>query len=375
MFRFFRWKHFDCVADARTLVAALTGCAALAVEQRGNSRRWLEKGEEIYRQALEKNCSDNSFVQNALIELYARCGSMVKARSVFERMRRPDAVSWTILLQGYVDNSESALALRLFDGMSSTIPNARTFVAAPTACTSLAASAVGSCNWLRRGKSIHSRAVTSSCCDNIFVQNTLVDMYAKLGEMQQARDVFDKMSSRSVVSWTALMQGYVDNGKSEVALKLFEGMAEEAEAPPAARTFVTAITACTALAAEQKRLNHWLEKGKRIHLQAVRNRCWDVYVETAVVNLLAKCGSMAEAQEVFDKMVKRNVVSWTCLVQGYVDNGKNKRAPEVVCEMDLNGVTMNSATFVAALTACGSLMAAGERKAEQEQWISLQHAP
>ncbi|XP_024545588.1 pentatricopeptide repeat-containing protein At1g31430-like [Selaginella moellendorffii] len=255
--------------------------------------------------------------------------------------------------------------------MSSTIPNARTFVAPLTACTSLAARAVGSCNWLKRGKSIHSRVRRHGPAAFCQAWHTYPPACSGRKCCRSSCLSLDKMSSCSVVFWTALMQGYVDNGKSEVALKLFEGMAEEAEAPPAARTFVTAITACTALAAEQKCLNHWLEKGKRIHLQAVRNRCWDVYVETVVVNLLAKCGSMAEAQEVFDKMVKRNVVSWTCLIQGYVDNGKNKRALEVVCEMDLNGVTMNSATFVAALTACGSLMAAGERKAEQEQWISL----
>ncbi|EFJ38236.1 hypothetical protein SELMODRAFT_73641 [Selaginella moellendorffii] len=242
--------------------------------------------------------------------MYGKCGSMADARKIFDRMQRPDVVSLTSLVLGYAENGEAQEALRLFQLMKGGCePNARTFVAGLKACSSLAAREEA-----KKTMAIHSRAARAKHDSDNFIANTLVDAYAKCGSLPDSQRVFDRISRRDVVSWTALILGHAESDHPQVALELFSGLED---------CYVNSLT------------------------------FWDLFVANSLVDMYAKCGSMVDSRRVFDGMRRHDVVSWNSLISGYADNDQGEAALELFVPMELEGCAHDSRTFLASLKACG----------------------
>ncbi|XP_024519076.1 pentatricopeptide repeat-containing protein At2g13600-like [Selaginella moellendorffii] len=349
--------------QAAALVSALKVCGSI---------RDLRKGKAIHAQVAESK-QLGIHVVNALVDMYAKCGSMEDSRRVFDSILHPNVMSWNVLMLGYVSNGESDVALDLFERMqarrSGCKPNSRSFMAASKACSSLAAKEdavlvdgklVKEAS-LGTGRGIHSQAkqMGPSCSEDVFLSSSLIDMYSKCGSMLDARSVFDGMPRRDVVSWNALILGYVENGESEVALEFFGKM----DCSPNSRTFVAAAKACANLAVKEEATQEdgkmvktrSLEKGLAVHAGAMESHCCgDIFVGSSLVDMYSKCGSMADARMVFESMPRRDVVLWTSLMQGFVDNGESELALVFFEDMKLSGCCPNSRTYVAALAACAS---------------------
>ncbi|XP_024524808.1 pentatricopeptide repeat-containing protein At2g13600-like [Selaginella moellendorffii] len=365
----------DCSPNSRTFVAAAKACANLAVKEEATQEdgkmvktRSLEKGLAVHAGAMASHCCGDIFVGSSLVDMYSKCGSMADARMVFESMPRRDVVLWTSLMQGFVDNGESELALVFFEDMklSGCCPNSRTYVAALAACASSAMreeavdvdGKLVKRKSLETGVAIQGEASNNRCCEDVFVGNTLIDMYAKCGKLEEARKVFDGMAGRDVVSWNAMIQGSVGSGDSKLALELFFGM----ENDPDERTFIAALMACVHLSASEQPVPREdgkllriqsLEKGMEIHSLATKLGCCEHrFVGSSLVDMYAKCGDMVKARAVFKRMPSRDVVVWTSLIQGYVDNGESELGLELLESMDC---APNSRTLVAGLTACGNV--------------------
>ncbi|XP_024533611.1 pentatricopeptide repeat-containing protein At5g16860-like [Selaginella moellendorffii] len=237
------------------------------------------------------------------------------------------------------------------------------FVAALKACTGT--------RDLQTGRKIHGDALVHGPGRSIYVENSLVSMYGKCGRMADARGVFEGMKLHSVVSWTSLIMGYVDNGENELALQQFSRMQQEEQCAPNERTFVAAMMACSTSAARElgKKVDgkllkaESLERGIKLHEQAEKSGyCEDVFVASTLIDMYAKCGSLADARKVFDKMVSPTVVSWTALILGYAENGEPEMALQLFQLMDSKGCLPNSRTFVALFVACGRLATKEEGK-------------
>eukprot|EP00250_Pteridium_aquilinum_P018784 c24206_g3_i1 orf=1-414(+) len=137
-------------------------------------------------------------------------------------------------------------------------------------------------------------------------------MYAKCGLLSEARDFFDTLPVRGVVSWNALIAAYVEIGLYLEALKLFDYMQKEG-VPPDAFTFSCALKACSSAGA--------IDKGRKLHEMISEGGFkTDSFVGNGLVGLYAKCGSLSEAQEVFDKLLNQDVVSWSALIAGYAEH-------------------------------------------------------
>ncbi|XP_024536948.1 pentatricopeptide repeat-containing protein At1g11290, chloroplastic-like [Selaginella moellendorffii] len=351
--------------DARAFVAALRASAGLAAGEDGQTiggkmvkRDSLEKGMAVHHQATEAGDDTHIFVATTLIDMYSKCGSLLDARKVFDKMATYDVVAWNSLLMGCVENRESELALALLSSMEdlSLAPDARTFVASLGACAILAeCEAASEVNGqllkvasLERGNALHSRAVDCGLDLDIFVANTLVDMYAKCGSMARARSVFDKLWHRDVVSWTALILGYAENGDAEVALELYSRMRRDG-CEPDSKTLVAALVACGNLVA--------LDAGRRIHDDARRLELHsNVLVGNALVDFYATCGSMEAAEEAFSSITRKDTISWNSLVTGYSKQGDAEKVLSLFQRMQEGGgerIKPNSITFLSVLSACG----------------------
>ncbi|XP_024526495.1 pentatricopeptide repeat-containing protein At1g03540-like [Selaginella moellendorffii] len=337
----------------------------------------LERGKMLHLDAIESGIHTHPHVAAALVSMYARCGSLAEAHRVFEEMPRRNVVSWNALIQGYAENGQENLAMKSFVVMQDReglCPNSQTFVAVLKACTNMATKGERAGDGvsvkeqtLEKGMALHSHATVSGFELNEFVANSLVEMYAKSGSMEDASRVFFRMKSRSVVSWTAMILGFAENGEEELALELFDLMLETQSCRPDALTFVAAIKSCARLAIkEEGRLIGKslvkvtsLEKGKIVHTRARNSGCQSsIVLESALVDMYSKCGSMVDARRVFDSVKCHNVVSWNSLIQGYVENGEEDLALESLFRMQAEkNCQPDARTFVAAFKACGGLAA------------------
>eukprot|EP01018_Ginkgo_biloba_P009883 Gb_00930 [translate_table: standard] len=334
-----------------------------------DKKKALFEGKLVHAHIIQSRFEPNIFLGNTLLIMYTKFGNLVDARRVLDEMPDRNVVSWTVLIGVYARHGFGEEALKLYYQMQRTgiQPNEFTFASVLPACASLAS--------LEHGKEVHDEIIRTGYQSNVFVGSALIDMYVKCGNIKDARNVFDKMPDRNVVSWNAIIGGYAQNGYFDEAMKLFEkmpersliswnaivagyahnGYVEEAlklfeEMPerdvvswsamisgyaqsghgvealklfhqmqrtdikPNEFTFAGVLQACANLAA--------LEHGKEVHREIVRYGFQsDVFVGSALVYMYGKCGSVENARQVFDKMPERNTVSWNAIIVGYAQNG------------------------------------------------------
>ncbi|KAH9535066.1 hypothetical protein CY35_17G034800 [Sphagnum magellanicum] len=315
--------------NAVTFMGVLNACASLMA---------LEEGRCVHEQMIQCGCHLDAFVGSSLVDMYAKCGSMEDAWSVFNKMPSRDAVTWTAMILGHVNCGQGRKALDLFHQMQEegVQPDAVTFVGVLNACASIMA--------LEEGRHAHEQIIQNGCESDAFVGSSLIAMYAKCGSMEDASRVFNKLPSRAVVCWTAMIFGHVKCGEGHKALELFQKMQQEGVQPDPV-TYVGVLNACANVVA--------LEEGRRAHERIIQSRCEsDVFVRSSLVDMYAKCGSMEDACRVFNTMPSHDVVSWNALLGGFAIHGQGKEALvhfELMCE---EGVHPDDITFVCLLSAC-----------------------
>ncbi|XP_024522170.1 putative pentatricopeptide repeat-containing protein At3g15130 [Selaginella moellendorffii] len=360
-----------CAPDAQSFVVALKACTKLAAKESScttTKMASLERGMALHCQAAKSGCELHLFVASTLVDMYSKCGCMEEAARVFERMPARNVVSWTALIHGYASNGDGLKSLELLERMIPLCrPNSQTIVAALKACSSLAAQeqtqplmadspvTMIKVAALARGFAIHSRLIQPAAVDDVLVANTLLDLYAKCGSMSDAQRVFDSIpsSSKTVVSWNALMLGYVHNGSAATALDAFARM-PDCGLEPDAHTFAILVNACGSCAA--------VELGRFIHREASRlgvleqlasaSSSSSIVVANSLVDFYAKCGSLDHAQALLDSCANRDVVTWSALLDGYARLGDMDLLLASLRQMLDEGLEPSSVTFLSLLTAC-----------------------
>ncbi|XP_057821304.2 pentatricopeptide repeat-containing protein At3g12770-like isoform X2 [Cryptomeria japonica] len=318
--------------DSTTFVSILPACAQIGA---------LEEGRAIHQSLIVSGLFSDIKVGNALVDMYAKCGNMHKARELFNKMPQRDVISWNAVIAGYAQNGYLEKALETFKQMqlAGVKTDSTTLSSILPACAKMEA--------LEPGMDIHRIIMEGGFLSDIVVASALVDMYAKCGNMDKGHTLFDKIPQRDVISWTAMIAGYVQNGFVEKALKTIKQM-QLAGVMPDSTTFATVLPALGQIGA--------LEQGMGVHQIIVESGFLsDVVVASALVDMYAKCGSIDQARELFDKMPQRDVVSWTAMIVGYAQNGFVEKALETFKQMQCAAVKPNSTTFASILPACAKM--------------------
>ncbi|KAJ1392224.1 Tetratricopeptide-like helical domain superfamily [Sesbania bispinosa] len=308
-------------------------------------------GLQVHCHVVKNGFDTDVFVANALLNFYCVFRDPHNAYKVFEQTPVRDCVSYNTMINGFVRAGHAGYSLRVFGEMRGFCirPDEYTLVALLSACSSLEDH--------RIGKQVHGLVYRELGClgDNVLLVNALVDMYAKCGclgmaervlsgvkseksvvaawtsvvsayarrgEVEVARRLFDQMGERDVVSWTAMISGYSHAGHFQEALDLFvqlEGLGMK----PDEVAVVAALSACARLGA--------LELGIRIHHKyASENLSCGQHVgfTCAVVDMYAKCGRIDTALDVFcETRLGPDEVTFVALLcacghSGLVDEGK-----------------------------------------------------
>ncbi|XP_058081466.1 pentatricopeptide repeat-containing protein At5g65570 [Magnolia sinica] len=279
---------------------------------------------------------------NKLIDCYLKCGCIEDARQVFDEMPQRHIVTWNSMISTYIRRQRSEEALRLYEKM---LPEG---IFADEFTFSSIFKAFYDLGLLREGQKAHGRLVVLGLeVENAFVGSALVDMYAKFGKLGEARAVLDRIVEKDVVLVTALIVGYTQNGEDYEALDVFRNMVNEG-IKANEFTFASILIACGNLAE--------LNKGKLIHGLNIKSGFESaVASQTSLLSMYSKCGLVDDSLKVFHRLVDPNLMSWTAVIVGLVQNGREESALLMLRQMIRNSINPNAFTLSTALRACSSL--------------------
>ncbi|TXG71090.1 hypothetical protein EZV62_006025 [Acer yangbiense] len=403
-------RHFSTVKQIHTLVSPIRNNTVLnedscfqILDQYPDIKTLKKLHAKII---IDPQLHSNPSIGIRLMRAYAARGETGFTRHVFDEITDKNVVFFNVMIRSYANNHLFRDALLVFKTMSSCgfEPDNYTYPCLLKTCSAL--------NSLWFGLQIHGAVVKVGLDSNLFIGNGLVSMYGKCGCLVEARRVLDEMPSRDVVSWNSMVAGYAQNGRFDDALEVCREM-ESLGLKPDTGTMASLLPAVTNTSFEnvsyvkemfskldKKNLVSWnvmiaayvnsampteavdlysqmdmqgiepdaisfsivlpacgdlsaLLLGRQIHRYVERKKLRpNLLLENALIDMYAKCGSLAEARAVFDGMQFRDVVSWTSMISAYGRSGKGCDAVALFSKMQNSGLCPDSIAFVSVLSAC-----------------------
>eukprot|EP00250_Pteridium_aquilinum_P002322 c12519_g1_i1 orf=444-3011(-) len=333
---FDRMQQENVKPDKITFVSLISVCESLGVEENVNYAHMLivDSGYELDME-----------VGAELLNAYVRCGAFEPASVLFNRMPKYNLISWNTMISIHAQQGHIKQVLDLVHRSQQNCiePDNVTFVSALTSCRSVAV--------LDKGRILHAHILKMGCeCDTI-VGNALVSMYGKCEALKDARLAFDKMSCRNVVTWNAIMDAHVQLGQGNEVTQIFRQMQAEGYKADEG-TYVSVLCGCACLAS--------LSEGRFVHAHFVESGLKAEAVQSALMIMYEKCGTLEDAEMIFNRMNQGSVVGWNTILSVYTLRGHCKQALLLFRQMQELGVTPNKVTLVSILNACASLNALEE---------------
>ena len=317
----------------------------------------IDRGKLIHEQVVRSGLEIDVVVGSTLIDMYVKCGKLDVAREIFDKMHDKDIVSWGAMITGYVQNNANYLALDLFERMQEDEdihPNKVVYLGVLRAC--------GCTQSIKHARIVHDCVIMSRFESDKVVGSALVDVYTKCGSMKEAFNVFKKLQDKDVVSWNAIITGYMQYGLGRTSLLLFTRMMNS-KVRPDRITFLGTLKACGMIGA--------LGQGKMLHDRIIRNGIeLDITIGSALVDMYVKCGSLGEAHILSERIPNKNIVLWGALIAGYAEQDQCHEALDCFEQMCSEGICPNVVTFICILKACGKIRAIDKGKQIHDEIMS-----
>ncbi|EPS66591.1 hypothetical protein M569_08182, partial [Genlisea aurea] len=264
----------------------------------------------------------------SLLDFYAKSGRIHDARKVFDGLPQKDLVCYTAIITGYAQLGRDGEALELLSALQNKgmALNYVTYTGILTALSGIAAHEYGRqvhCNALRSGQS------------HVVLENSLIDMYSKCGNLSYARRIFDTMTEKTVVSWNTMLAGYANHGNGKDLVELYGSMRVDGGGTiPNRETLLIALSGCSHGGMEEIGLQLFDEMKRRYEV--------DLGVEHygCVVDLLARGGQLERALGFVEEMgvsIEPNAAIWSSVLGGCAVHGNvvvGRVAAEKLMEME-----------------------------------------
>lgn len=278
-----------------------------------------------------------------MLSAYAHWGRLDEAQRLFDEAPEKSHVSWSSLISGYTRHGHGILPLALFWKMQceGQRPNQYTWGSVLRTCSSQ--------SLLQRGQQIHAHAIKTNFDLNDFVLTGLVDMYAKCKLICEAEYLFKTVpDNRSHVLWTAMVTGYMQNGNGFSAIRTFRDMLVQ-RIKCNQFAFASILSACGKFS-----FPHF---GAQVHSCVVQSGFnANVFVESALVDMYAKCRDLCSARRVLMNMEVEDVVSWNSMIVGCVRQGLKVEALCLFQEMHSRNMKVDDFTYPSILNSFASKM-------------------
>ncbi|KAG4912663.1 hypothetical protein JHK82_053253 [Glycine max] len=324
---------------------------------------------QVHGKIIRYGLTYDQLLVRKLIQLSPSYGKMKYATLVFDQLNAPDVFTWNVMIRAYTIGGSPKMAFLLFKAMlyQGFAPDKFTYPCVINACMAY--------NALDVGRVAHALAIKMGFWGDLYVQNTMMNLYFKCenvddgwnvfdkmcvrnvfawttviagfvacGKLDTARELFEQMPSKNVVSWTAIIDGYVKHKQPIEAFDLFERMQAD-NVRPNEYTLVSLVRACTEMGS--------LKLGRRVHDFALKNGFeLEPFLGTALIDMYSKCGNLDDARTVFDMMQMRTLATWNTMITSLGVHGYRDEALSIFEEMEKANEVPDAITFVGVLSAC-----------------------
>uniref|UniRef100_A0A0E0AF61 DYW domain-containing protein n=1 Tax=Oryza glumipatula TaxID=40148 RepID=A0A0E0AF61_9ORYZ len=343
------------VLTADRVAGLLTGCAT------------LRRTGELHAAAVRAGVDGDRAVGFRLQRAYAASGRLDLAVTLLRLTPDPTTVFYTSAIHAHSSRGLHLAALALLSEMlgRGLIPTSHTL-----------SSSLPACHGLALGRALHAYAFKLALAGDSYVATALLGMYArggdadaaralfdempdphvvpvtamltcyaKMGALDDARELFDGMPSKDFICWNAMIDGYTQHGRPNEALRLFRWMLRSGVDPDEV-AIILALSAVAQLGtAESGRwLHSYVKNSRRVQLNA--------RVGTALIDMYCKCGSLEDAVSVFNSIGDKDIVVWNAMINGYAMHGDSRKALEMFSQLRSQGLWPTDITFIGLLNAC-----------------------
>ncbi|KAG8654487.1 pentatricopeptide repeat-containing protein At2g13600 [Manihot esculenta] len=293
----------------------------------------ISVGKQLHALTIKAGMDSFVSVGNALIKMYSKCGDCQEANYAFEMMSVSNIISWTSMITAFSQVGDVEKAQACFDEMlgrnvitwnsmismylqhgfwerglkfylqmqkECIIPDDATFATLISGCADLA--------MLKLGTQIIAQAEKFGFGSDVSVANSVITMYSKCGQIENARKVFDSISMKDLVSWNSMMSGYAQNGQGRIVIEIFQNMLKMGYTPDSI-SYVSLLSGCSysGLVTEGKHYFESMTKDYGILPAHEHFAC--------MVDLLGRAGLLEQAKDLIDEMpFKPNADVWGALL-------------------------------------------------------------
>ncbi|CAI0540734.1 unnamed protein product [Linum tenue] len=286
------------------------------------------------------NGDDEVPLTNSVMGMLVKHCQTHEARAILEKMQEPSVISWTTVTSGYVETGHVKEAFSVFNQMR------RKTISLDYVAFFAIISACGQHGDLLVASTVHSLTIKTGCEGEDAIDNLLVSMYAKCCDLVSARRVFDSSCEKTVFVWTSMISAYQNAGRPADAIELFKRLLQTSVKPDEA-TLAIILSACADTGT--------LSLGEEIEEYITTNGLQlDRQVQTSLIHMFCKCGSIEKARTVFDSISeKKDLAAWSSMINGYAIHGMGNEALSLFHDMqNTEGIVPDSLTYTSILLAC-----------------------
>ncbi|KAL0918214.1 hypothetical protein M5K25_010208 [Dendrobium thyrsiflorum] len=277
-------------------------------------------------------------------ELLSACalsawGSLDYALAIFLNLEEPCTFEYNVMIRAKVNHDQSKSALQLYKEMieRSINPDNFTFPFVLKACALLSD--------IRGGIQLHGHAIKLGFDEDVFIHNSLINLYGKCRKIELSYKIFELMgSNRTIASWSALLSAYNRMNFCVDCLHLFAKISCE-KLKPDESSMVAALSSCSNLGL--------LSLGRSIHCSLLRNyQTLNIIIQTSLIDMYMKCGQPDKGMLIFDKLHEKNSWTYSAVISGLAMHNYCKKALQVFSDMLNQGLKPDEAIYVNVLSAC-----------------------
>ncbi|XP_073113449.1 pentatricopeptide repeat-containing protein At3g03580 [Elaeis guineensis] len=275
----------------------------------------------IHSLLITSGLARSPFFSGKLIAKYSELRNAAASRSVFlsTPYSKNNVFLWNSLIRSHTQNGMFSEALDYYNELQ------RMKLAADSFTFPSVLGACAGSGDLELGRRIHEHALEVGFGSDLYVGNSLINMYARLGSLDEARKVFDRMHRRDIVSWNTLISGYSANGEWEESVEVYSEL-RIAGLVPDCFTVESVLPACGCLGD--------VESGRMIHgLVCKIGIEEDRLVNNGLIAMYCNFENLTDARRIFDMMIGRDTISWNTMIDGYYQSGDFDMALELFREI------------------------------------------
>lgn len=312
----------------------------------------MEKGMAIHCYAAKLGMEFDIVVGTALLDMYAKNGSLKESIKLFSLMPGKNVVTYNAMISGFLQMNDttdkaSSEALKLFIDMQrrGLEPSPSTFSAVLKACSAT--------KTLEYGKQMHALICKNNFQSDEFIGSALIELYALMGSTQDGMQCFSSTSKQDIASWTSIIDCHVQNEQLESAFDLFRQLFSS-RIRPEEYTVSLMMSACADFAASSS--------GEQIQGYAIKSGI-DAFtsVKTSSISMYAKSGNMPLANKIFTEVKNPDVATYSAMISSLAQHGFASDALNLFESMKTSGFKPNQQAFLGVLIACchGGLVTQG----------------